>query len=191
MAEFPKAIGEIDTAAALDTESNAILADKGLIFFYAGRWQESAALLRQLEQAQPLFASTHRYLAKLNLAQRNEAGFLRELSLAATALQDSDGEIIVSAGEKGLAASGRTGMLKAMLQAEESMVRDGKGSAYALATMHAELGDARGAIVWLEESFARGEADITGLAIEPSFQPLQRMPEFRQLAQKAGVAPRS
>jgi hypothetical protein len=43
----------------------------------------------------------------------------------------------------------------------------------------------------LRQSLSRGEADITGILIEPSFRPLRTTPEFRQLAQEAGVAPRS
>src|SRR6185312_1061209 len=40
MAEYREAIAQIDRAAALDTESVAIQADKGLILFYAGRHDE-------------------------------------------------------------------------------------------------------------------------------------------------------
>lgn len=187
MAEYPLAIAEIDRAATLDSESIAIQADRGLILFYSGRKAESVALLEKLELTQPGFASTHRYLARIDLTEHDEAGYLRELSLASTATEDADAKVIEAAGARGLAASGRTGMLRAMLQLEEPLARDGKGSAYALATMHAELGDAPGAINWLNKSLSRGEAEITGLAIEPSFQDLHGKPEFRALAQKTGV----
>jgi tetratricopeptide (TPR) repeat protein len=188
MAEFPRAIEEIDRAAALDSESIAIQADKGLILFYAGRAAESTALLQRLEQTQPQFASTHRYLARIDLAQNDSTGYLRELSLAAAAMEDADGKTIEVAGEQGLAQSGRTGMLRAMLRVSEPMARDGRGSAYAIATIHAELGDARGAIGWLRQSLARGEADITGLAIDPSFARLHAFPEFRGLVRAVGVS---
>jgi Tfp pilus assembly protein PilF len=188
MAEFPRAIAEIDKAAALDTESNAVVADKGLILFYAGRRQESTALLRQLEQTQPQFTSTHRYLAKVDLVEHDETGFLRELSLAATALEDADGKAIAAAGEEGFARSGRPGMLRAMLRVAEPLARDGKGSAYTIAIFHAELGDARDAIGWLRQSLSRGEPDVTGVAIEPSFAPLRSFPEFRALVREVGVA---
>jgi Tfp pilus assembly protein PilF len=191
MAEYRGAIAEIDRAAALDTESIAIQADKGLILFYAGRHAESVALLQRLESTQPSFASTHRYLARAYLAENDERGFLRELSLAAQATEDADEKETVSAGERGLTASGRTGMLRAMLHMEEPLVRDGKGSAYALATMHAELGDTGAAVIWLRQSLARGESEITGLAIEPSFRRLRELPEFRRLEQEAGVGPRA
>lgn len=191
MVEYPLAIAEIDRAAALDTESIAIQADRGLILFYAGRQAESVELLQRLEQAQPHFASTHRYLARIYLIDHDEAGYLRELSLFAVATEDADAKAIGAAGERGLAASGRSGMLRAMLQLEEPLARDGKGSAYALATMHAELGDTPGAIAWLRKSLSRGETEITGLAIDPSFQRLRDLPEFRALAQKSGAPLRS
>lgn len=188
MAEFPKAIVEIDKAATLDSESIAIQADKGLILFYAGHRAESIALLERLEQTQPHFASTHRYLARIYLAQNDSTGFLRELSLAATALEDADGKTIAAAGAQGLAQSGRTGMLRAMLRISEPLAHDGRGSAYSIATMHAELGDAQGAIGWLRLSLSRGEVDITGLAIEPSFERLRGFPEFRALVRAVGVS---
>ena len=188
MAEFPKAIVEIDKAATLDSESIAIQADKGLILFYAGHRAESMALLERLEQTQPHFASTHRYLARIYLAQNDTTGYLRELSLAATALEDNDGKTVEAAGAQGLAQSGRDGMLRAMLRVSEPLVHDGRGSAYTIATMHAELGDAQGAIDWLRQSLSRGEADITGLAIEPSFERLRSFPEFRALVRAVGVS---
>ncbi|HWA89271.1 MAG TPA: hypothetical protein VG889_04505 [Rhizomicrobium sp.] len=189
-AEFPRAIEEIDRAAALDSESIAIQADKGLILFYAGRLPESISLLQRLEQTQPVFASTHRYLARVYLFEHDEAGFLRELSLAARATEDSDLDAVVSAGRQGLSASGRSGMLRAMLRTEEPLVRDGKGRAYTLATMHAELGDTGDSLAWLQRSLMRGEAEFAGLAIEPSFRGLRGSAEFRRLEKMAGVAPR-
>jgi Tfp pilus assembly protein PilF len=187
MAAYPKAISEIDRAAALDTESIAVQADRGLILYYAGHRTESIDLLSRLEQTQPQFASTHRYLAKIDLVEHDEAGYLRELSLAAAATEDADGKAMQAAGARGLKTAGRRGMLQSMLQIEEPLARDGKGSAYALATMHAELGDGPGAVAWLRESLSRGEAEIAGLAIEPSFRNLRALPEFRSLAQKVGV----
>ena len=188
MGEFPKAIVEIDRAATLDTESIAIQADKGLILFYAGHRAESVALLERLEQTQPHFASTHRYLARIHFAQNDDTGFLRELALAADAMEDADAKAMQTAGTQGLVASGRAGMLQAMLRAAEPLLRDGRGSAYTIATMHAELGDAQGAIGWLRQSLSRGEVDITGLAIEPSFERLRGFPEFRALVHAVGVS---
>ena len=191
MAEFPKAIDEIDKAAALDSESIAIQADKGLILFYAGQVRESVALLERLEQTQPQFASTHRYLASIDLAQNDDAGFLRELSLAGDATEDADGKAVQAAGARALASSGHAGMLQAMVKIEEPLARDGKGTAYALATMYAELGDERSALAWLSQSLSRGESEITGLAIEPSFRGMRGLPAFRRLERNAGVAPRA
>jgi Tfp pilus assembly protein PilF len=187
MGEFPQALGQIDKAADLDTASVAIRADKGLILFYAGRRGESKSLLMQLEQSQPQFASTHRYLAKVYLAEHDDSGFLRELTLADSALENDDGQATEAAGEKGLAASGHAGMLQSMRDVEEPLVRDNRGRAYDLAVIHAELGDTSGALEWLRTSLARGEPDVTGVEIEPSFQAMRKMPEFRRLAHAAGV----
>jgi len=125
---------------------------------------------------------------RIDFAQKDDMGFLRELSLAAEAMEDGDGKAMQEAGAQGLATSGHAGMLCAMLRAAEPLLRDGRGSAYTIATMHAELGDAHGAIGWLRQSLSRGEADITGLAIEPSFERLRGFPEFRALVRAVGVS---
>jgi hypothetical protein len=40
---------------------------------------------------------------------------------------------------------------------------------------------------WLRQSLSRGEPDVTGVAIEPSFAPLLRFPEFQALMREVGV----
>ena len=75
--------------------------------------------------------------------------------------------------------------------AQQDLVRDGKASACALAELHADLGDSQAAMASRRQSLSRGEADITGVLIEPGFRPLRATPAFRLLAQDAGVVPRS
>jgi tetratricopeptide (TPR) repeat protein len=185
------ALAEIQRAQTLDTESTAIQADRALILFYGGREDEAIGLLRQLEQTEPLFTSPHRYLTIIYRAQGDDAGFVRELSLAAAARQDADEKETADAGTEGLKTSGHRGMLEAILSVQKRLLTEGHGSAYAVAQTCAELGNAPEAIAYLRSSLSRHEIETVGLGIDPSFRILRRQWEFRNLAVTAGAMNRA
>ena len=62
-----EALEQIEIAQQLNSSSTSILADKGLILYYAGRTDEAIALLKQIRETDPSFLSTHRYLALIDL----------------------------------------------------------------------------------------------------------------------------
>ena len=178
---------QIDRAARLDPESTAILADKGLILFYAGAPQQAVALLRQLETDQPLFASPHLYLSAIHLMQRDDAGYLREMNLEADALHDATAVQLAAAGAHGFRAGGREGMLRALLTGHLALYAKGKDTAYAIAQIYALLGDRRNALAYLSASLSREEPEMAGMKINPLFAPFRNTPEFRRLQQEAGL----
>ncbi len=57
------ALREISRAQQFDPSSTAILADKALILFGEGNYDEATSLLQQIQASQPGFFSTHRYLS--------------------------------------------------------------------------------------------------------------------------------
>jgi Tfp pilus assembly protein PilF len=179
--EFSRALDEIDKAEALDSESSAIRADKGMILFYAGQSDAAVALLRQLEETQPVFASPHHYLAIIESARGNDAAFLRELSAFAAARHDDADRATAEAGAKGLAAGGHAGMLQAMLATQTRLLQEGAISNYALAQTCADLGRQEDAIHYLRASLAHREADDVDIRIEPAFAPLHANAAFRTL----------
>ena len=181
MGEFSGARAEIAKAETLDTESDAIRADKGLILFYAGQPDAALTLLHELEETRPLFASPHHYLAVVERARGNDTGFLRELSEFAAARHDAADTATAAAGTKGLAAAGHTGMLKAMLATQMRLYRESATSAYAVAQTEADLGDKPAALDFLRTSVARREAENVYLAIEPAFARLRADPVFKAL----------
>ena len=179
--DFARALDEIGKAETLDTESGAIRADKGLILFYAGQTDAALALLHQLEQAQPQFASPHHYLAVIERARGNDAAFLRELSAFAAARHDDADRAVAEAGAKGLAADGHIGMLKALLATEVRLFQEGAIRAYAVAETYAGLDDPVAALSYLQTSRTRREDEIANVAVEPAFARLRGDPAFRAL----------
>jgi Tfp pilus assembly protein PilF len=186
---FAPALAEIDKAEALDSESTAILADKGLILFYAGRRDEAFALLQRIEQSEPRFYSTHIYLATIDADGGDDTGFVREMAAAAAARNDQPGAAVAAAAAQGLARGGRIAMFQAMRAEQKQLFADDQGTAYEIAETSAELGDRQDAIANLQLSLARHESKIAALAIDPPFAPLRTRSDFRALMTKAGLPP--
>jgi Tfp pilus assembly protein PilF len=185
--EFAPALGEIEKAQALDSASTAILADKGLMLFYAGKGEEAVALLKRLEQAEPDFYSPHLYLASIYRAHGDDRDYVEELQAAARARHDASGLMVADAGAAGLAAGGRERMFAAMLAVHKSLYAAGRESAYALALAYADVNDESGAIAYLKLSLSRHETDNVALAVEQRLEGLRAKPEFRPLLSTAGL----
>ncbi|HEY1708513.1 MAG TPA: hypothetical protein VGG10_09635 [Rhizomicrobium sp.] len=189
--DFPSALSEIEKAQALDPESTAILADKGLILYTAGRRAEATALLQRLEQAQPNFMSPHVYLASFAFDRGDDKNFLYELATAAAEKHDASASLVASAGAQGLGSAGRSGMLKAMLAVQERLYMQRDVSAYDVARTFAHLGDAEDAIIYLKASLSRHETDNIAIGIDPAFNALRKNADFNALVQQAGLKPSS
>src|SRR5215470_11457846 len=56
---IPEALAQIETARRLDPSSVSILADKGVMLHVAGQTDKAMALLKQIQDREPSFASTH------------------------------------------------------------------------------------------------------------------------------------
>jgi tetratricopeptide (TPR) repeat protein len=185
--KFDAAISEIDKAENLDAESMAIPADKGLILYHAGRKADGIRLLSQIEEDNPAFASTHKYLATIRFAEGNDASYVRELKLAALARHDDAGNVIADAAAKGLTMGGHGSMLRASLDADEKLFGAGRVSAYSLAEICAELGDESCARSNLAISVARREVDNIALDVDPPFAQFRKDSWFATLLAQAGL----
>jgi tetratricopeptide (TPR) repeat protein len=184
LGRLPESLHEIEHARELDPTSNAIVADKGLILYYAGQRDEAVALLRQLEATEPSFASSHRYLAVISLWEKDYAAYISEARQTATFLHDNARLTIVEAASKGLAAGGGRGMLQAMRRAEEKLYVEGQLTAYSVAATCAQLGDKRAAIRYLEVSYEKHESVILAIAIDRDLESLHGNPAYRELVRK-------
>jgi len=187
LGRYQEALAEIEKAQQLEPMSSSILADKGLILFYAGQKDQSVALLKQLETTAPDFLSPHNYLAYVYLAQGNYAQYLAESRKSATLLHDQPRLSVLAAGDKGLAHSGSSGMLAAMLQEQERLYAAGSESAYSLARTLALLGRKEDALSNLETSYTKREPELLALKIDPTLSSLRSEPGYGELLAKIGL----
>jgi tetratricopeptide (TPR) repeat protein len=186
MGRHDEALGEIERAQKLDPQSAAILADRALILFVGGQKQQGLQGLQELEQSDPGFLSPHRYLKDIYLARGDDKNFLAEAKNVADAMHDDVQEKLVTAAQKGLAASGHKGLLTALLQENKRLYDAGEGTAYEVARAYARLGENREALDYLQLSYKRHEPIIIGMETEELFEPLHNDPEYQKILHDVG-----
>ncbi len=187
LASFPQSLVEIEKAQQLDPESNAILADKGLILFHNGQKEQAVTLLKQIETAEPDFLSPHNYLALMYFIQGDYRQFLAEARKAATLLRDERRLAVARASEKGFASAGLRGMLNGMLKEQQTLHENGREAAYNLAATYAALGQKKEALDHLENSYEKREPELLSIRIDPWLYNLHDEARYREILAKIGL----
>jgi tetratricopeptide (TPR) repeat protein len=187
LGRFPEALAQIDKARQLDPNSAAILADEGLILWSSGQPQQAIELLNQVQETEPAFLSPHTYLSRIYLQAGDNSSYLAELRTVALALNDQRAMAIVKAGEKGLAQSGRSGMLENILHVQEQLYRQGLVAAYPLVITSSLLGQDHEALQYLQAAAQKREADVLSVQIDPLVKNLRGNADYQALLKQAGL----
>lgn len=183
---FDLAEREIREAQRLAPQAPAILANKGLILFHAGKVDEALSVLVPLAESEPNLLSPHAYLATIYLSGGRYQDFLREYRTAATLSGNAPQLAIAEAAEAGFARGGAQGLLGGMLAAQQTEYAADREPAFKLALTAAMLGNGRMALDYLEASHARNEQDILGIRLEPALQALRDDATYRMLVAEVG-----
>lgn len=183
---FELAEREIRAAQRLDPQAPAILANKGLILFHAGKVEEALSILGPLAESEPKLLSPHAYLATIYLSTGRYQDFLREYRVAAELSGSAPQRTIAAAAETGFAEGGERPMLSAMLAAQQAEYAADREPAFKLALTAAMLGNDAQALGYLEASYARREQDILGIRLEPALAALREDATYRTLVAEVG-----
>ena len=181
---FPEALDQIEQARKLDPSSTTIQADKGLILNTVGRPGEAIALLKQLASTDPSLATTHTYLADLDLDRKDYQEYSAELKIAAQLRHDEAGLAIADAAKRGFAAGGPEGMRRAMLPVQKEMLTRGLVSSFDIATTCALLGEKEDALHYLQESYEKHEIRLLYLTRNPAFNALHNEPTYQEITER-------
>ena len=182
---------EIGRAQTLDPESKAILADKGVLLWNAGRREEGISLLKQLEATEPDFISPHRYLKNAYYAVGNYTNFLDEWKKEAGLMRDGATLKLIDSAEKGYAAGGAQGMLRNELALQEQLYQHGTLSPYALAETNSLLGNKREAFRYLQIAYDRHDDSTVQVESDPAFNNLHSEPAYKNLTARLGIPPQN
>ncbi len=186
---FPEALAQIDWAQRLDPSSSAILADKGNILYVAGHREEALSLLKAIEARDPYFRSPHLYLKYAYFRQQDYPAFLSESRKDAMLVHDAAELATVDAAEKGFAARGASGMLEAMLKAENGLYAQSSVTPTAVAWTLACLGDKSEALRYLNFAFEQRDSALLFLESYPEFDNLHHEPAYQDLLARMKLPP--
>ncbi|MGO4682116.1 TPR end-of-group domain-containing protein [Hyphomicrobium sp. 2TAF46] len=186
---FEIPLREIAKAQELQPESRAILANKALILFHAGRPAEAIIILRQLADAEPNLRSPPEYLATIYLSEQRYQDFLREYRTAAVLAKNAARIAIADAAEDGFRQNGARGLLESMLVEQKRQYALGHEPAYKLAGTAALLNDTQAALQYLEDAIQQDEPDVLGILIDPAFRSLHGAERYRHCIKRVGLTP--
>ena len=189
MGRFPESLEQIERARQLDPASNPILADKAVILLNLGRREEAINLLKQIEESQPSFASTHNYLAFAYLDNGDYAASLAEATKAAEEENDQVQLSVLRSAEQGLRSGGKQGMLQNTLMMQKKYYREGSMSPYFVALTCARLGLNQDALHYLHISYAEHDSLFILARGQKAFDGLRSNPDFHNLMAESGMPP--
>ena len=182
----PEALAQIETARRLDPSSKSILADKGLMLSAAGQTDDAVTLLKQIQDTEPSFASTHKYLSEIYFNRQDYEDYLSEWEKTALLTRDQQEIALVRAAKDGFAKGGSVKMLEYTLRIQKQFYEKGSVSAYTLAATYARLGKKEEAFQYLETAFNKRENYLLYLAMDTAFKNLRGEPNYRTLIQRIG-----
>ena len=187
LGRISESLDEIERAQELDPSSTSILADKGLILFYADRKEQAVALLKQLEATDPEFLSTHSYLRDIALADKDYATYASEALKAAQLSRDTGALAVAQAAQKGLRSGNPPAMFRSILQAQRRLYAEGAVQAYSLAQTCALLDEKQAAFEYLHRAFDQRESALLALRIDFKLHSLRNDPDYNELLKKVGL----
>jgi Tfp pilus assembly protein PilF len=189
---YQQSLEQLDVAQQLDPTSEATLADKGILLFYAGKQKEGIDLLNEVERINPEFRSPHAYLMLIDFDLRNFPGYLKEGKKTAEIMNDPELKDTMAAAQKGYAHGGASGLLTALYSKQSEYCAQGKLSRTALARTCTMMGKTQEALRLLEEASARHERDVLTCLSDPELITLENEPRYQALAKQLNsLLPRS
>jgi tetratricopeptide (TPR) repeat protein len=182
----PEALAQIETARRLDPSSKSILADKALMLSAAGQTDDAVTLLKQIQDTEPSFASTHKYLSEIYFNRQDYEDYLSEWEKTALLTRDQQELALVRAAKDGFAKAGSVKMLENTLLIQKQFYEKGSMPAYALAVTYARLGKKEEAFQYLETAYNKRENYLLYLAMDTAFKNLRDEPDYRTLIKRIG-----
>jgi tetratricopeptide (TPR) repeat protein len=177
------AVSEIRLARDLDPASASIAYDVGQILFWARRYGEAVEELHRAIEMEPEAAHGHAQLAEVLLATGDARAARAELARAH--VSDAQRNWLEVAA---LAASGDAGPARRLLASLEADAGYVATHAEALASLHAMLGDADGAMPHLERALAERHFALVFLGVLRPYDPVRADPRFQAVLRRIGIA---
>lgn len=175
-----EAIAESELARALDPLSLIIAADRGVILYYARRYDDAIAQLRGVREMEPAFPRAQMVVAALvEKGQFSEA--LTEFN------KSDDGKSEAWTWSWRAYIYGRAGQREQAQHAFEHLqhlYETGHIAPDPMLWAHLGYGDRGATFSWLEKAYADHSNLLTTLKVNPAFDPLRDDPRFNKLMRR-------
>ncbi|MGH2626943.1 MAG: BTAD domain-containing putative transcriptional regulator [Anaerolineales bacterium] len=186
MGRFDDALAHERRAQELDPLSVAVAGTAAWVLNYSGRLDEAEREARIVLREDSAFALGHFYLGRILQAKGELDSAL--VHYAATGPLREWVPTIAGYGYV-YALQGRRRDAEAVLAHMDSMSRHEYVTAYAVALVHAALGQVDSAFVWLDHGVAERTHWLVWLRWDPRWKPLRADPRFEDLARRVGLPP--
>jgi tetratricopeptide (TPR) repeat protein len=184
---YRESLEEISKAQELDPASHSIIASKGIILYKAGKKEEGAALLKQVERADPGLATVHTNLAIVEFERGDYPAYLAESEKSAELHNDAALRELTAAVRTGYAQGGERGLSRALFAKAESCDPSTDMPRVWRAFACVRLGKNQEALQLLEEASANHDPNFGSWFSPgdyPAWTPIENEPRFRALLKK-------
>jgi excisionase family DNA binding protein len=181
---FHECLEEINRAQELDPASHAILADKGMMLFKAGKKEEAIELLKEVEHTDPEFRSPHFYLMLIAFWTRDYPTYLAEGEQAAHAINDPILKETLTAARVGYSHGGERGLLRSLYASQRNYYAIGKLPGTILAHTCIPMGKKEEALQIMQDEYDRHSAVFLAYLSDPDLVTLKDEPRYKALIKK-------
>lgn len=186
MGRFDEAREHEHRAQTLDPLSTAVAGTSAWVLYYAGKNDEAERELRIALRGDSAFALGRFYLGRVHQARGRLDSALAEYR-ATGPLRDWVPTVAAVGHVYG--SQGRRGEALATLGRLDSLSRQTYVTAYAVALVHASLGQSDSAFAWLDRGVAERTHWMVWLRRDPRWAPIRSDPRFEQLATRLRLPP--
>ena len=179
---FDEAIAHGLEAVRLDPLSRILYTTVGDSYYYARRFDEAIDLYRQAIEFSPDFMQVRFDLGRsLEQAGRYEEALMQfEIGLGMANADRGTSPALACA----YGFSGRPDLARPILAALKAKAGEHYVPPYAIASVHAALGETDQALDWLERAYAKHDRAMIYLGVNPRFDRLRASPRFEALVEQ-------
>jgi TolB-like protein/Tfp pilus assembly protein PilF len=182
-----RAISEVKQARELDPLSPIIHAGVAWIYHLARRDDEAMEEARKSLEIDPAFMIGH---FRLGVAYERKASYDAATAEIRNAIASSgrNPDMIAALGHA-LAASGRRGEARGIVDQLIDLRNHRYVSAYSIAAVYSGLDEKDRAFEWLQKAFEERSWSLAFVAVDPDMDPLRSDPRFSETTRRLGLSP--
>jgi eukaryotic-like serine/threonine-protein kinase len=181
------AVAEAKLARHLDPQSPSTAFQEGYVHIWTRDYDEAIAVCKQLANDNPTFALAHLCLAQAFWGKGIYPQVVKEWQAYGQLSGDRGETDFASALEEGFRSQGWKGALTKGIETRLAQRNSGYWSAYAIASLYANLGDKEQAFRWLDTAYQERDANLLGLKTDYLLDSLRSDSRFPELVRKVGL----